>query len=154
MSAVDQPNLSTTGPAADAQAAVAVPPRPGAGGARRAVLLFTDVVGSTELKSRLGTGTYARLLARHNALFEAAAAQTPGARILKHTGDGYFASFETPGDAVRCALRFQHAMENEPWSPQPITARTGIHVGEVTVMDMAGQADYVGLAADVAARVT
>src|SRR3954452_24607272 len=44
-------------------------------------------------------------------------------------------------------------MEHEPWSAQAITTRTGLHVGEVTMMDMAGKADVVGLAADLAARV-
>src|SRR4051812_36328190 len=122
--------------------------------AKLAVLLFTDVVGSTEFKSRLGTTAYARLLGRHNALFEHAAASCPGAEILKHTGDGYFAAFPTPADAVRCALLFQRAMRVEPWQPAPLTSRVGIHVGEVAVMDMAGKSDVVGLAADLASRVT
>ncbi len=120
---------------------------------RHAVLLFTDVVGSTALKSRLGTCAYTRLLARHNALFESLCAPIQGAEILKHTGDGFFVAFETASDAVRFALLFQQMMRTERWDPQPLTTRIGIHSGEVALMQMAGKPDVVGLAADVAARV-
>src|SRR5437667_1110563 len=72
---------------------------------RLAVLLFTDLVRSTELKSRLGTGGYTPLLERHNQLFESACAQLRG-EVLKHTGDGFFAAFTTASDAVRAALKF------------------------------------------------
>src|SRR5437868_992697 len=41
---------------------------------RLAVLLFTDIVGSVDLKSRLGTSAYARLLSRHNEIFHATTA--------------------------------------------------------------------------------
>jgi class 3 adenylate cyclase len=118
-----------------------------------AVLLFTDVVGSTDLKARLSSAVYARMLARHNALFEGALAAFPGARIVKHTGDGYFAIFATASDATACALAFQHAMRREKWTPEPLTTRVGIHVGEVARVQVAGLEDVMGLAADVAARV-
>lgn len=79
-----------------------------------AVVLFTDVVGSMELKRRLGTTAYLALLARHDALFRQTPASFPQARILKDTGDGFFALFPMPSDAVRAALRFQHALHVEP----------------------------------------
>ena len=60
---------------------------------RLAVLLFTDLVGSTGLKTRFGTATYARLLSRHDALFRQFLSQTPAAELLQDTGDGYFAAF-------------------------------------------------------------
>src|SRR5262245_59299906 len=118
---------------------------------RLAVLLFTDIVGATEMKSRLGTAGFAPLLERHNAIFESNCAQARG-EILKHTGDGFFASFATASDAVRAALCFQAALRKQRWD-HPIAARVGIHVGEVAVMEMAGRPDVVGVAADVAARV-
>jgi class 3 adenylate cyclase len=117
------------------------------------VFLFTDVVGSTELKSRVGTPGYARVLARHNDLFESLAGQFSGGEILKHTGDGYFAAFSTASDAVRFALLFQHGMRTLDWDGTPLTTRVGIHIGEVAVVQMAGDDDVVGLAADLAARV-
>ncbi len=118
---------------------------------RLAVLLFTDLVGSTDLKGRIGAPAYAGLLDRHNAIFEKICADLHG-QVLKHTGDGFFAAFTTASDAVRAALRFQHAMRTEPW-PTPLTTRVGIHVGEVADVQMAGRSDVIGVAADVAAQV-
>ena len=117
------------------------------------VLLFTDIVGSTELKDRLGTATYRGLLARHNELFETGIAEVSGARIIKHTGDGYFASFLTASAAVRFALRFQTRIALEPWNPQPLATRVGIHIGEVAPIDMASREDVIGLSADLASRL-
>jgi class 3 adenylate cyclase len=120
---------------------------------RLSVLLFTDIVGSTQLKSTLGTAVYTRLLQRHNELFDAGLRECPGAQSIKHTGDGYFASFTTASDAVRFALKFQARMGIEPWDPRPLKTRVGIHIGEVALVDMAGRADVIGLSADVAARI-
>ena len=64
---------------------------------RLMVLLFTDVVGSTELKNRLGTVEYAELLGRHDRIFRQIIAAMDGSRILKDTGDGFFVSFATAG---------------------------------------------------------
>ena len=69
------------------------------------VLLISDIVGSTELKAKIGAGAYARLLGRHNELFETLCRSIAGSQVLKHTGDGYFAVFQTASDAVRFALQ-------------------------------------------------
>jgi serine/threonine protein kinase/class 3 adenylate cyclase len=119
---------------------------------RLAALVFTDIVGSTHLKSQLRSD-YLSLLSRHNTLFEAGIRETPGAEIVKHTGDGFFAAFPTASDAVRFALVFQTRMRLEPWAPEKIETRLGIHIGEVVFMDMAGRKDIVGLSADIAARL-
>src|SRR5687767_11992939 len=102
------------------------------GTSRLAVLLFTDIVGGMELKSRIAAPDFARLLEAHNALFESACPTFHG-EILKHTGDGFFAAFNTPSDAVRAALQFQHAMRSHRFA-HPLSARVGIHVGEVEVV--------------------
>src|SRR2546430_7280831 len=91
-----------------------------AGGPRLSVLLFTDLVGSVQFKTDLGTELYAKLLARHNELFRRSIDPFPGAKILQNTGDGFLASFPTPSDAVRFALLFQSRMAREPWQPRPI----------------------------------
>lgn len=122
-------------------------------GSKLAVLLFTDIVGSTSFKNRLGTTTYSSLLATHNRLFEQTCGGIAGAEVLKHTGDGYVATFATVSDAVRCALLFQQTMRDQLWQPEPLTTRVGIDVGEVAVMVMAGKTDIVGVAADLASRV-
>jgi class 3 adenylate cyclase/serine/threonine protein kinase len=120
---------------------------------RLAVLLFTDIVGSTEFKGRMRAGEYAQLLARHNELFEASLREFRGAEVIKHTGDGYFAMFPAASDAVRFALQFEDRMKREDWGAAPMRTRVGIHVGEVAPLDMAGRRDIVGLGADVAARI-
>jgi serine/threonine-protein kinase len=117
------------------------------------VLLFTDIVGSTQLKEKLGGVEYTKLLRRHNELFDAGLKECRGAQTVKHTGDGYFASFPTASDAVRFALLFQARMTIEPWGARPISTRVGIHIGEVAIVDMAGRRDVVGFSADVAARI-
>jgi class 3 adenylate cyclase len=117
------------------------------------VLLFSDIVGSTALKGKVGTSDYAKLLGRHNELFESLCAAIPRSQVLKHTGDGYIAIFPTASDAVRFALLFQQSMRQEHWEPVALKTRVGIHIGEVATMNMAGKVDIVGLAADLTARV-
>src|SRR5438477_13214049 len=104
---------------------------PGARPSRLAVLIFTDIVGSTELKNRIGTNRYVQLLTRHDEIFKQLMATVHSAEILQDTGDGYFASFTTVTEAVNFALRFQDALHREPWDPEPLTVRIGIQVGEV-----------------------
>lgn len=117
------------------------------------VLLFTDLVGSMDLKSRLGTQGFLGVLTRHNELFEQACREVHGTRILKHTGDGFFASCATASDAVRIALRFQEGIRAQDWGGAAVAVRIGIHAGEVASVDIGGQGDLIGLAADIAARL-
>jgi class 3 adenylate cyclase/tRNA A-37 threonylcarbamoyl transferase component Bud32 len=120
-----------------------------------AVLLFSDVVGSTALKSRFGTAAYAKALSQHDALFKGIIGQIGGAAILKDTGDGFFAQFESAADAVGAALKFQQGLSELPPEPFHLQSRVGIHVGEVEEMEkeVTGRAKIVGLTADLAARV-
>jgi eukaryotic-like serine/threonine-protein kinase len=120
---------------------------------RLAALLFSDIVDSTGMKSRVSTSTYAGNLQRHNALFEQAIAACRDAKIIKHTGDGFFAQFHTASDAARCALKFQRDLASETWPGEPIHTRIGIHMGEIAMVRMLDRTDIVGSPADVAARV-
>src|SRR5215210_7622790 len=116
---------------------------------RLAVLMFTDVVGSVELKARLGVPVYAKLLARHDAIFRELIRQCAAAEVLQDLGDGYFAAFATVSDAVRLALQFQDAMHREPWAPEPLRTRIRIHLGELVQMPIGhgGPPKIVGMAA-------
>jgi len=128
---------------------------PGVSQSRLAVLMFTDIVGSTHLKTRIGVEAYLRCLARHDGLFRDALSQAPGAEILQETGDGYFVAFANVADAVRCALRFQYALKHTPGeNGQPLRVRIGIHVGQLAVIEGDGRPRVVGLAADIASRIT
>ena len=124
------------------------------------VVLFTDLVDSTAWKRTLGDVAYAAELRRlHDALFRDLLAPFAGAVERDNAGDGFLATFATPGDAVTFALRFHHALATHPWGDcvaksgrRPAT-RIGIHLGEVVEFaDKAGM-KVAGQAVDLAARV-
>lgn len=122
---------------------------------RLAVILFTDVVGSVSLKQAIGVAAYARLISRHDAIFQELMHEADGAEIVKDTGDGYLGQFPTTTQAVRTALAFQTRLACEPWGGQPLRVRIGIHLGEISELeaDVSGRPKLIGLAADIAARV-
>ena len=99
---------------------------------RFAVLLFSDIVGSTDLKAKHGVPAYREALVTHNGHFERIARECRGVRILQNVGDGYFAEASGVADAVKFALLFQDAMRTGPWGEVALTSRLGIHAGEVT----------------------
>ena len=106
-------------------------------------ILFTDIVGSTQLATKLGDQRWRSLLDRHDETARRLVAQT-GGRLVKQTGDGLLAVFESPGDGVRCAeaLRRELASAGVP-------LRAGLHAGEV---DLRGS-DVGGVGVHIAARV-
>ena len=120
---------------------------------RFAVLIFTDIVGSTDLKARHGVPAYSAALRVHNDHFERIARECRGIRILLNLGDGYFAEAGGVAEAVRFALLFQDAMRAGPWEEIHLTTRVGIHAGEVTALVVEGGSGIVAPAADLAARV-
>ena len=118
------------------------------------VIMFTDLVGSVDLKQRLRARAYATLIERHDALFMDILRGTPGAELRQDTGDGFYALFPTPAAAVEAALRFQRALHDEPWPEEAARVRIGLHAGQID--ELSGtEADtkLVGLPIDLAARV-
>lgn len=111
---------------------------------------FTDVEGSTALRTRLGDEAADVLFARLDALI-AGALERHGGRKVKHLGDGVMATFESPRSAVRWALEVQEQLRAHH-ARSGVAVRIGINTGEVTVTgeDVAGEA--VAAAARVAAR--
>ena len=67
-----------------------------------ATVLFTDIVGSTELAARLGDRAWHGLLEQHHALVRREIARFRG-REINTAGDGFFATFDGPARAIRCA---------------------------------------------------
>ena len=72
-----------------------------------AAIVFTDVVGSTALKQKLGDKAGIRLIQRHHELLRQTLQQFAGAREIKTAGDSFFLSFPTPSAAVSFALLLQ-----------------------------------------------
>jgi class 3 adenylate cyclase len=106
-------------------------------------ILFTDIVGSTERAATLGDEAWRALLARHHALIRRRLAEFRGDE-LNTTGDGFFASFDGPGRAVRCACAIRDGMKD-----LDLEIRAGIHTGEAQVME----GEIGGIAVHTAARI-
>ncbi len=112
--------------------------------------LFTDVEGSTRLWE-LHPEAMKPVLVRHDAALQEAIEANRGL-IVKTTGDGCHAVFETALNALLAALAAQHALQADPWTeilPQVLRSRMGVHSGEAEVR--AG--DYYGPALNRAARL-
>ncbi|HRC85330.1 MAG TPA: protein kinase, partial [Thermoanaerobaculia bacterium] len=122
---------------------------------RLLVLMFTDLVGSVELKNRLGVATYARLIQRHDELFREVVGGFADAGINKDTGDGFLAHFERVDSAVAAALLFQQALRRELWQPEPVAVRVGLNSGQVELIpdESGAPPKLVGLPVDLAARI-
>ncbi len=111
--------------------------------------LFTDIVGSTALAESVGDDVWASVLRWHDATLGTLIEQGSG-RVVKSTGDGFFAAFESARDAIDTAIAIQRTLRNHRRdSGYPARVRIGIHAGEAT--ERGG--DYTGLAVHVAARV-
>jgi class 3 adenylate cyclase len=108
-----------------------------------ATVLFTDIVGSTETAAEIGDASWKRLLRRHHELVRLHLAAHRG--IERDTaGDGFFATFDGPARAVRCALAIGAALRDVG-----LEIRAGVHTGEVELTD-----DGVrGIAVHIGARV-
>jgi class 3 adenylate cyclase len=111
-------------------------PRAAPGGAPPTVdaglraVMFTDIVGSTEMTARLGDVAALELVRAHDALVRRGL-DTHGGREVKHTGDGIMASFDKVANSVLGAADIQRrfAAYNAEAS-ESLSIRIGIHAGE------------------------
>jgi class 3 adenylate cyclase len=108
-----------------------------------ATILFTDIVGSTERQARIGPREWSRLADHHDAMVRAALARYRGQEV-KTTGDGFLATFDATGRALRCAAQILAGAKD-----LGLGLRTGVHTGEVEVRGD----DLGGLAVSIAKRV-
>ena len=74
-----------------------------------ATVLFTDIVGSTQRAGELGDAAWTDVLQAHHARVRDELARF-GGREMRTTGDGFFALFDGPARAIRCALALVHAV--------------------------------------------
>src|SRR4051794_12929181 len=99
-----------------------------------ASVVFTDLVGSTELRSRVGEDAADEIRRRHDAALTAAIEANNG-RVVKSLGDGLMAVFDAAADAVAAAIAAQQSATSLVDIAEPITIRVGISVGDVTFED-------------------
>src|SRR6185436_16944722 len=92
-------------------------------------VLFTDIVGSTELTQRLGDEAAMEMLEIHDRIVRDALSAL-GGREVKHTGDGIMASFYSAVAAARCAARIHRALAEPANQSIPIKVRIGAAAGE------------------------
>ena len=98
-----------------------------------ATVLFTDLVGSTELMSRLGDVAFDGLRTEHFARLREVVA-THGGVEVKNTGDGILATFSSVVEALAAAVEMQQAAHHQTVSAAvPVTIRVGMSLGEVTL---------------------
>jgi YVTN family beta-propeller protein len=105
--------------------------------------MFTDIVGSTELASELGDVRWKQVLATHHGLVRKTLKQYNGHEV-DTAGDGFFATFARPADAIRCAGDIIDQLR-----VIGIHIRAGIHMGEVEQMG----AKVGGIAVHIGSRV-
>jgi predicted ATPase/class 3 adenylate cyclase len=110
--------------------------------------LFTDLEGSTRLWEE-EPAAMRHALERHDSILREEIDSRRG-HIVKTTGDGVHAAFETAADAVAAAVAMQLALGRESWPVTgPLMVRMGIHTGEADLRD----GDYYGTALNRAARL-
>ena len=106
-------------------------------------VLFTDVVGSTQKQAELGDRLYKGLIEQHHAIVREALGRWRGAES-DTAGDGFYATFDGPARAIRCAMEVAHRVID-----LGIEIRAGVHTGECELMD----GKISGLTVSIGARV-
>lgn len=109
---------------------------------RYAAVLFTDIAGSTSSSLEHGDDAWGSLLDTHDRLSRSVVSEASG-RLVKLTGDGVLATFESPADAIDAAARLRSALAGVG-----LTIRAGIHAG---LIELRGD-DVSGSVVNLAAR--
>jgi class 3 adenylate cyclase len=110
-----------------------------------ATVLFTDIVDSTAVASAAGDQGWAALVERHHHIVRGHLARYRGTE-MDTAGDGFFATFDGPARAVRCALAVATGVRD-----LGIEIRAGVHTGEMQMIDDKAGGIAVSLGARVAA---
>jgi class 3 adenylate cyclase len=106
-------------------------------------VLFTDIVGSTEHQAAAGDRAWADVIRRHHAIVREALERWQGVEN-DTAGDGFYATFDGPARAIRCALDIVSRV-----GEIGLEVRAGIHTGECEVVD----GKRAGLAVTIGSRI-
>jgi class 3 adenylate cyclase len=108
-----------------------------------ATVLFTDIVDATATAAALGDRAWSSLLQKHHDLVRSELGRFRG-REIDTAGDGFFASFDGPARAIRCACAVRDGIRE-----LDLDIRVGLHSGECELVD-----DKVGgIAVHIGARI-
>jgi class 3 adenylate cyclase len=112
-------------------------------------ILFTDIVGSTDVTQRLGDAKAMEILRTHDLIVRSELAAVGGDEV-KHTGDGIMASFASVARAIQCAIGIQRGFQahEETGPDHAVKVRIGVSAGE----PVAEHDDLFGAAVQLAAR--
>ncbi len=126
------------------------PQQAAAAPARIVTVLFTDMVGSTDLTQARGDHAAQDIVRRHNSIVRTALAEYAGKEV-KHTGDGIMASFSSTANGVEAAIVIQRAcaVHNEKRPDLPLHLRIGLNAGE----PIEEEDDLFGTTVQLSARV-
>ena len=108
-----------------------------------ATVMFTDIVDSTTRAADLGDRRWRDLVELHDRAVRNSLERFRG-REVKALGDGFLATFDGPGRAIRCARTIREAVRSVG-----LEVRTGLHTGEI---ELNGE-DISGIAVNIGARV-
>ncbi|HEY8801272.1 MAG TPA: adenylate/guanylate cyclase domain-containing protein [Candidatus Limnocylindrales bacterium] len=112
-------------------------------------LMFTDIVGSTNLAELLGNDAWERLLRWHDDALQGLV-RKGGGEVVKSTGDGFFFAFDTARAGIECARSIQRTLaDHRQDSGFALSVRIGLHTAEA---NRRGD-DYSGMGVHVASRV-
>jgi len=105
-----------------------------------ATVLFTDIVGSTKRAAELGDRDWRELLEQHHAIVRRQLARFRGQEV-DTAGDGFLATFDGPGRAVRCAVSICREVRS-----LGMELRAGVHTGECQLVagKLGGIAVHIG----------
>jgi class 3 adenylate cyclase/pimeloyl-ACP methyl ester carboxylesterase len=109
-----------------------------------ATVMFTDIVGSTAILAEVGDREWRELVGQHHALVRRQLVRYSG-REIDTAGDGFFASFDGPARAIRCARAITDGVRE-----LGLHVRAGLHTGECEIVD----GKVTGIAVHIGARVT
>ncbi len=114
------------------------------------IVMFTDIVSSTQMTQTLGDRLAQQLIHRHNTIVRQAL-DTCGGEEIKQTGDGIMASFQWASNAIDAAVAIQKSVSayNSELPTVPLAVRIGLNAGEPIVENN----DLFGLTVQIAARV-
>ena len=103
-------------------------------------VMFSDIVGSTELAAKIGDTRWRDLCDAHHAAVRRELAVYRGQEV-DTAGDGFYAAFDGPARAIRCACEVRNSMR-----PLGLSVRVGLHTGECVISGekISGVAVHIG----------